>query len=119
MWFTTKEKQAIVKVSNMMIGADGKVDPKEVLYGFAVLQKLNISQQDVSDSDQLTNQEALSIISAMQPNEKRMVGAFLGCIMAVDGQIDKTEHTLWCLITSLCSLPNMSLSEAIEEMQKL
>lgn len=103
----------------MMIGADGKVDTKEVLFAFSVLQKLNISQQDVSDSDQLTNSEAISIISAMQPHEKRIVGAFLGCIMAIDGQIDKTEHALWCLITSLCNMPNMSISEAIEEIQKL
>ena len=75
--FTTKEKQAIVKVSNMMIVADEKVDPKEALLGLVVFQKLNIAQQDVSDSDQLTNQDALSIISAMQPNEKRIVRAFL------------------------------------------
>lgn len=119
MFFTSKEKSAIVKISNMMIQADGKVEPKELLFSVTVIQKLNIDNADIARSELLSNTETLDIISRMTDNQKRLVCAFLGCLMAVDGNIDKTEQALWSLISTLCNLPTMTLREAIEEMKTL
>ena len=119
MFFTSKEKSAIVKVSNMMILADGKVDPKELLFSMEIRQKLNIENADIKHSELLSNTEALDIISHMTDNQKRLVCALLGCMMAIDGNIDEAEHALWSLVSTLCNLPTMTLGEAIKEMKEL
>lgn len=118
-YFTSQEKSAIIKVANLMAMADGHLDVQEVVISSAIFAKLNATQSDISNARQMENQEALNIISSMQPHEKRLVVAILGSIMIADGKIEGTEKALICLITAICNLPEMSLADVKEEILKL
>ena len=50
-------------------------------------------------------------IANMDSNKKRFVAALLGIIMAADGNIDEKELALWRLVSSMCNLPTMNLTE--------
>ena len=118
-YFTSQEKSAIIKVANLMAMADGHLDVQEVVISSAIFSKLNATQSDITNARQMENQEALNIISSMQPHEKRLVVAILGSIMIADGKIEGTEKALICLITAICNLPEMSLADVKEEILKL
>ena len=88
-----------------------------MLFSALVIQKLNLTKTDFADAQNLQNDETLAVISRMNGEQKRVVCAFLGCLMAVDGNIDNTEQALLNLMTSLCGLPIMSVEEALETMK--
>ena len=117
--YTSRERSAIIKVANLMAMADGRLDAQELLFCSAIFKRLDATQTDISNAGQMENTEALSIISSMQSHEKRLVVAILGGVMIADGKIEGTEKALICLITAICGLPEMSLADVKEELQKL
>ena len=119
MFFTSQEKSAIITVSDMMIRADGKSEPIELLGCAAVLQNINITPEECDKAKSFSSMEALWCIYHMDNEKKRFVCEFLGYLMAVDGDINHTELALWNLVSSLCELPTMTIRDAKEEIQSL
>ena len=62
---------------------------------------------------------AIAIISKMTEEEKRYVAAFLGAIIAIDGDINQEELKIWRIVSTFCELPTMSIADAISYMAKL
>lgn len=121
MTFTEQELSAILKLAFAMVKADGKIAEEEVklitneLLRFGVID----SQKLLKQKDTLTQLDACSIISRMANEEKKYVTAYLGTIMCIDGEIQKSELTMWTLISTLCNLPKMSIQEAVDTMLNL
>ena len=118
MYFTSQEKQAIVKVAAAMQAADGKSDPREFVLNATIFKKLEIGGDDFNGAKNLSLLQAASIIANMTSSEKEFISAFLGSIIVADGDIDDKEIALWRLLTSLCEFPTMSLSDATKTLQK-
>lgn len=53
----------------------------------------------------------------MNDAHKRYVTAYLGAMMAVDGEIDDKEKVLWNFVTLICKLPTMNIVDAIAYME--
>ena len=111
MYFSNLEKTAIAQVSLRMIAADGKVYSKEHVVTFQIWSKMQITKEHLKEADQMADLTSLSIIASMDSHKKRFVAAFLGVIMAADGDIDEKELALWRLVSSMCNLPTMRLTE--------
>lgn len=111
MVFTDREKKAIMAVAVAMAGIDNDADPREVILIGRVSEKIGI---DVNRHAPIDENEALNVISAMTPAEKRFVCAYLGGIMAADGKIDARERLLWAVFSARCDFPTMALSECLQ-----
>lgn len=110
MYFSEREKRAIMAVVCAMGGADDKVDPREAILIKLVSDKVGI---DVQKHTPLTDlEEALNVISAMTAEEKRFVCAYLGRLITIDRDIDPREVVLWNVFSSRCNFPSMSLADA-------
>lgn len=94
-----------------MIAADGKVDHEERAITFPIWSKMQITGEHLREAGQMADLTSLSIIANMDSNKKRFVAALLGIIMAADGNIDEKELALWRLVSSMCNLPTMNLTE--------
>ena len=119
MYFTGKEKQAILSVFGQMIKADGRIDSSEIAMSIFILDKLRLQKADLDASLQLSAHEQLSIISQMTQAQKRTVYAILFGAMAVDNEADNEEKVLLAFVVGLCDLPLLSPDEIKEELQNL
>lgn len=117
MYFTEEEKKAITLVSLKMICADGKVEKEETDISFPILKEIGVESLDIAKG--MSPIEACSIISRMTEVEKKFVAAFLGVIMAIDGDVDEKELTLWQFISSMCNLPSMSVRQAKSDLAEI
>lgn len=61
--------------------------------------------------------EAIAIVSHLDEDRKLYVSAFMGAVMAADREVDTTELRLWQYTCALCSLPTLTLAEALTYMQ--
>ena len=110
MYFTEEEKKAITNVTLVMILADGKVEKEELLTAFPILKAIGVESLEIAkDMDEA---DACSIISRMTDVEKKFVAALLGVIMAVDGDVDAKELTIWQVVSTICGLPTMNVYQA-------
>lgn len=120
MRFSYNELTAILNIGNAMIMADGRVDKSETellsneLLSFGV--SLNDAKKLMEASVSMRPAEAMAIISSFNYEQKKYVSSFLGTIMASDGDIDERELALWKLVSAICGLPAMTISEAIDNM---
>ena len=118
MRFTGKELAAIFRVGHAMADADGKVTEDETNYIVSELASFGVTQDQfeaiIDAGGDLTGTQAMDIISNMDEEQKTYVSAYLGMIMASDGDIDDTELALWRFICTPCDCPDMTLGEAIE-----
>jgi uncharacterized tellurite resistance protein B-like protein len=120
MRFSRNEMVAIMKLALDMAAADGKMDEKETKlialhsasFGLNETNFESIFTEAISIKSGL----AMSVVSNMSSSQKRYVTAYLGSMIAVDGDIDDAEMKLWSLISALCDLPTMSVREALEIM---
>ncbi len=123
MFFTQKELTAIVKVAFAMANADGRVTIEEQTMIALELVRFDVQQEQLEkilkDAGSMTGSEANVIISSMTAQEKKYVTAFLGIIICSDGKIEDSELKMWSLISLLCDLPTMTLSDAIDIMRNL
>jgi len=124
MTFNSLELASILKLAVLMAQADGKVTEEERgMIAFEFNQRLGVTSK--TESDRISNLAAelepsaeLSYISRMNAEKKEYVTAFLGMLMAIDGEIDGKELVLVNLVTDLCDLPGMSLARASEILSK-
>lgn len=117
MQFNRLQFVALIKVGKMMSLADGIVQHSEVKTMCDVVTSFGVSSSDfesmLSSADDMEPAIAISVIAAMNDSQKRYICAFLGTIIAIDGDVDETEMALWGLLTTLCNLPKMSILQAL------
>lgn len=118
--FSHKEMAAVIKVAKMMAAADGKLHEAEAAMIAKEAMRFGIARGAMEalleQSDALDATEALTIISNFNNAEKRYVSAYLGTMMAVDGNIDDKEVELWQFVSLICGLPSMNVHDAISYM---
>ena len=121
--FNGKELAAIVKLALSMIMADGRVDEKEKVALTLEMVRLGVKQEQlvglIAVAQAMDATEIIPIISNLASDEKKYVAAFLGTLMAVDGDIDDAEKKLWQLTSTLCNLPTMSIMQSVQIMSEL
>lgn len=121
MTFTSIEMSAIAKLALAMAGADGNVEKSELSYIALELARFGVKDANpiLKGADDMDPTIALSIVSKMTFEEKKYVAAYLGTLMAVNGEIDDKELSLWKLTSTLCGLPSMNIQEAINHIQNI
>lgn len=113
---------AMLKLAVAMTRADGKVSDEEVTLQTVEFASFGVSGQQAKDilsaMGTLEYGQAIAIVSAMSIDQKKYVTGFLAAIMAADGQIVESEMDMWRLISTLASLPQMTVGEALEFWKK-
>lgn len=118
MYFSNIEKVAIVNIAINMEAADGKSEASEHLINTLVFQKLQINTNDLNAAKEMSAIDAMNVISTMTETKKDFICAFLGSLMAVDGDIDASEMALWRLVSTICKFPTMNIPNAIEKFKQ-
>ena len=121
--FTHKEMAAIIALAKAMALADGNLDKREVSmmskealrFGIAPNEVMNLLQK----SDNMEPEETFAVVAVMNDAQKRYVTAYLGTMMAVDGNINDTERKLWNFVSLICKLPTMNIVDAIAYIQDI
>lgn len=106
-----------------MVGADGRSDDREMevvrneltRFGASVGQMLALTKE----AERMEFQEAIEIISNFDYEKKTYVSSYLAVIMIADDEVDDKEVALWQLVSALCSLPEMNISQAVDNMNNL
>lgn len=118
MELTNIELAAVLKLGMDMLMADGKVHENEQSTISVEMIRFGVSPEKFVHLSQLAQAmdsvEAIATVRTFDDEEKKHVTAFLAIIMISDGDIDDSEMKLWCLISKLASLPQMTVQEAIE-----
>lgn len=121
--FNTLELSAIIKLAKVMAAADGHLDVKELAVIANEAKRFGIPKDDfnliLSTGDAMDASDSIIIVKAMDTERKKYAAAYLGCIMAIDGDIDDKELAFWQLVSTLAGLPTMSINEAINYMSEL
>ena len=123
MIFNGKELIAIIKMAKAMVEADGKIAPSEVTMMPVEFARFGVPKNQLKilleASDNMEVSQALVLINEMDEERKKYVASYLGVIMVSDGDVNEKELVLWNLVTTLCSLPEMNITEAINNMKNL
>ena len=113
---------AILSMVHAMMIADGRVDDAETSVISAEMVKFGVPLEDFkilfTRGMEMDASYSIEIVSKMTYEQKKYVAAYLGTIMAIDGNIDDKEMALWRLLSKLCGLPTMSVMDAIEFLDK-
>lgn len=123
MTFNGKELIAIIKMAKAMVKADGKIEPSELSVMAVELERFGVPENQLKTllkaSDNMETSQALVLINEMDEERKKYVASYLGVIMVSDGDVNEQELILWNLVSTLCSLPEMNITEAINNMKNL
>ncbi|MBB3701665.1 TerB family tellurite resistance protein [Alloprevotella rava] len=123
MTFTGEEMTAIIKMAKLVVMADGRLDPSETIVMATELIRFGVPQDHlkllIESSDEIEESHAVALITGMDEERKKYVASYLAMLMVADGEIDAKELALWKLISTLCSLPTMSIAQAINNMKNL
>lgn len=118
--FNRMEMKAILQIAGAMAGADGRAHPNEVKMMINECGRFGIDAEEARilllEAKNMDGAEALAAIATMTDAQKRYVCAYLGTMIAIDGDIDDKETALWQLISTLCKLPTMNIADALEYM---
>ena len=118
--FSNVEMAAIIKTAMAMATADGKVEDNEKAMIAIEAARFNLGSDKFESllklSTSMSATDSLAMIAAMDAAEKRYVAAYLGAMIAADGDIDDKEMSLWRLVSTLCDLPTMTIVDAIDYM---
>ncbi len=109
---------AAVKAGKAMAAADGNVAQDELKVIAIGLHEFGIQGDDcdliLSLADAMEPSNMLSILSAMNNEQKKFICGFLSTIMICDGDIDEAETKVWQLVSTLAGFPTMTIAEASE-----
>ena len=118
--FSLREWIAIHFFARTMAIADGRLDINEFEFISNEFSRFNLTKEEcdfvLENTDNIEISEATLQIMTMNDSKKRYVCAFLGTLMAIDGDIDDKEFELWQKISLTCTLPAMTIKDAIEYM---
>lgn len=123
MQFSSEELAAVMKMALAMVGADGRIDEREMevvknelsRFGASVDQMLMLN----NEAHNMEFDHAIRIISSFDYERKKYVSSYLAVIMIVDGEIDDKEVELWQLVSLICGLPEMDVNQAVDNMNNL
>ncbi len=115
--FSKDDMVAIIHLAKMMVAADGKVHPNEgklmkdesLRFGISPIELARLIEQ----TSHVKAENSLARIAAMTDSQKKYVTAYLGALMAVDGDINDKEMALWSFVSLICGLPTMNIADAI------
>ena len=114
--FTKEELTAITQLGIKMAMADDRIVKEELDVIVCELKHFRVSEHEAKSIFQsaqtMSAQKAINNISSRNYEQKKRVAAYLGVIMAIDGDLNGTEQEIWALTSSMCSLPNMTIAEA-------
>lgn len=117
------ELSAIVKLAISVAAADNKFATEEKVMIAREIARFNVPQNKVQyileEAQEMSGQEAIVVMASLNPEEKKYATAFLGTLIAIDGEITDSEVERWSLISALCDLPTMSIGEAANYMANL
>ena len=107
-----------------MVFADGKVEESETMVVSQELARFGVKDENTIKrlyllSEAMSNEEMLASIANMNEDQKKYVTAYLGVILAIDGNLDEKEKALWTLTSLICKLPTMTISEAADYLNNL
>ena len=118
--FSKQEMAAIIQLAGAMGAADGEVHPNELAMMANESNRFGISNEELKSlldkASTMDGGAAIATIATMTDAQKRYVCAYLGALMAIDGEIDNKEMALWKLVSTLCKLPTMTIKDAITYM---
>ncbi len=121
MTFNGLEMSAVTKLALVMAAADGKVEKTELAY-----MALEMTRFGIKDAEPILNGAqamdptiAMAIVEKFDYERKKYVAAYLGAMMAADGDIADKELAIWRLTSTLCGLPSMNIQEAINHIKNL
>ena len=122
MTLTNFELAAVLKLGIDMLMADGRVDENEKKIIAVEMMKFGVTGEKLAHLGNLAQAmqpaEAIATVSTFDDEKKKHVAAFLAFIMISDGDIDDSEIALWRLISTLASLPTMTIKEGAEHWRK-
>lgn len=121
MYFTDRERAAIVKLIKLVTCADGEIKPVEILISKGEMERIGVTNVDavLKAADDMDFGTACSVVSQMTASEKKYVCAMTGALIAADLEITKSEEAIWSLLYKLCDFPVMNFKEAIDYMANL
>ncbi len=123
MQFSGNELAAVLKMAMAMIGADGRIDVREMEVVRNELTRFGASVGQMKaltdEAQKMEFDKAVGIISNFDYERKEYVSSYLAIIMISDGEIDDKEVALWQLVSLLCGLPEMDVNQAIDNMNNL
>lgn len=109
---------AILKAGKLMVLADGKVEPQEMLVLTHELRNFNVPDKEVKTlleaGDAMDTGLMIATLNSLDLHTQKYVAGYLATIMVSDGDIDDTEMKLWQLTCTLAGFPTMSLKEALD-----
>ena len=118
--FNRVEMKAILQIAGAMAGADGRAHPNEMKMMMNECGRFGIDAMEaeilLSEAKNMDVTESMAAIATMTDAQKRYVCAYLGTMIAIDGDIDDKEMALWHLISTLCKLPTMNIADAVKYM---
>ena len=121
--FTFEDRKAVYCIARAMVFADGNVDDNEMKALAGEMFRIGSTTDELMGfEDTLGDYEAsdaIDRISRFDAAKKKYFCAFLGALIAVDGDVDENEVKLWALTSRFCGLPTMSIKEAFEYMANL
>ena len=110
-------------MSKAIVKAYGKIEPSELSVMAVELARFGVPENQLKTllkaSDNMETSQALVLINEMDEERKKYVASYLGVIMVSDGDVNEQELILWNLVSTLCSLPEMNITEAINNMKNL
>lgn len=121
MTFNGLEMSAVTKLAMVMAGADGKVEQSELTYMALEMARFGIKDSEpiIKGANAMDPTIAMAIIEKFDYERKKYVAAYLGTMMAADGDIDDKELAVWRLTSTLCGLPSMTIQEAINHIKSI
>ena len=117
MTFNGLELAALAKLGKLMAAADGIIHENELKVMALEMANFGVSESALKDillaADALDFSDVIPVVKHMTADEKKHAVAYLGAIMAADGDISESEKKICTLISMLCDLPPMTAGEAI------
>lgn len=89
--FTEKEKLAIIRILEKVAKADNKIMEEEMQVLLQVAKYLDVHEDQIQVSKELSLQKAWKIIRRMDPDKMEFINTTLLNLMASDGTIDAKE----------------------------
>lgn len=119
--FSGFELSAITKLALAMAHADRKVEETELACIATELMRFGVNDPSsiLNGAEAMDAALAMSVVEKLDSSRKKYVAAYLGALMAIDGDIDGNELAIWRLTSTLCDLPTMDIKDALHYMSEL
>ena len=116
------ELSAIANLAVRMAHADGHMDASEIdviANGFRYFGvPLDQAKHLILMAMAAREEDAITIVSAMTPEHKTFVAAWLAAVIVADGVVDEREQKLLSYYGRRCGLPSLTIEQALEKVKQ-